>query len=71
MSLLTPFLPVCRGVEADRQETITIRLQLPDTPSDVSIMRADFHSLAIDHTCVSLDLDFPCGLNFYIKSDLK
>ena len=36
-SLLTSFLPICRGVEADRQETITIRLQLPDTPSDVSI----------------------------------
>lgn len=70
-SLLTSFLPVCRGVEADRQETITIRLQLPDTPSDVSIMRTDFHSLAIDHTCVSLDLDFSCRLNFYIKSDLK
>ena len=58
MSLLTSFLPVCRGVEADRQETITTRLLLPDTPSDVSIMRTDFHSLAIDHTCVSLDLDF-------------
>ena len=70
-SLLTSFLPVCRGIEADRQETITIRLQLPDTPSDVSIMRTDFHSLAIDHTCVSLDLDFSCRLNFYIKSDLK
>ena len=70
-SLLTSFLPVCRGVEADRQETITTRLLLPDTPSDVSIMRTDFHSLAIDYTCVSLDLDFPCRLNFYIKSDLK
>ena len=70
-SLLTSFLPVCRGVEADRQETITTHLLLPDTPSDVSIMRTDFHSLAIDHTCVSLDLDFSCRLNFYIKSDLK
>ena len=70
-SLLTSFLPVCRGIEADRQETITTRLLLPDTPSDVSRMRTDFHSLAIDYTCVSLDLDFPCRLNFYIKSDLK
>ena len=62
-SLLTSFLPVCRGVEADRQETITTRLLLPDTPSDVSIMRTDFHSLAIDHTCVSLDLDFSCSFS--------
>ena len=70
-SLLTSFLPVCLGIEADRQETITTRLLLQDTPSDVSIMRTDFRSLAIDHTCVSLDLDFSCRLNFYIKSDLK
>ena len=68
LSLLTRSLPVCRGLEADRQEAIT---QLPDTPSDAAIMRADFHSLAIDYTCVSLDFDFSCRLNFYMKSKLK